>query len=182
MRGQAPAPPPGRRAITASPARRSPWARAADILIESLRLSVKREVLLLGYPLKTVLHVDVVPGVDADLVAALQSAAYNGGIGGNYQRRGQQRTVHERLEAVGGGGLGAHHLGDEARTEDAPYRLAGVVGAEGEEDAGPYALPFEQSEHARHTLKVAAQRVDIDLNGESRHYLASFSAYQAIVL
>ena len=61
--------------------------------------------------------------------------------------------------------------------------LPELSGPKEKKDTGPYPRFFEQGEHARHTLQVAAQRVDVDLNGEPRHYyLASFSAYHSIVL
>src|SRR5262249_30412132 len=61
-------------------------------------------------------------------------------------RRGQERPVEQRAEAVHLRRARAQHLGDEAAPEDPPDRLARVVGPERDEDRRGCARAVERAQ------------------------------------
>ena len=123
----------------------------------------RREV----HRLHIILPAVVVVAVDAHFGALVAHRAHHVGVAAADVRRGQQRAVEQRAEAVHRDDAGAADLPEEARAEDARDRAAGLVGPEGEEKAGRHAKFAAVGGEVGHADPRAAVGVDVNLEREA---------------
>ncbi len=116
-----------------------------------------------------VLPVDVVPGMDAAFVAGAARRAHRLGRAQADVRARQQHAIHQRAQAVVRDHRGTRHLAQKSRAEHAPQRPAGMVGSEAEQEGRAGVVRAQQRDQLRHALARAAQRVDVNLQGDRGH-------------
>jgi hypothetical protein len=92
---------------------------------------------MLGKPGEIIMPFDVIPAVDADLVATLFRLPQHAGKGCRYHGRRQERAVQHGSDAIGRRRLGAQHLSEEPLAgEDASDGLARIVRSHGKIEGG----------------------------------------------
>jgi hypothetical protein len=97
--------------------------------------------------------------------------AHVGGSAPTDVRARPQQTIHQGTKSVVRDDGGSHHLGKKAAAKDSLDRPAGVIGADAEKKTGLGAVRLQDIAQPRHTVARAAQRVDIDFEGN--HQLPS---------
>ena len=133
--------------------------------------AVERELHLPNGPRRVpmanlVLPEDVVPGMHAALVTGAQRQSHR--LRRDLADVGawQKQAVHQGAQAVVGDDRGAGNLAQEARPKGTPQRPARVIGPQAEQEGGADVGALEQAKQPGHALLRAAQRVDVDLEGD----------------
>ena len=124
-----------------------------------------------------VLPADVVPRMDADLESGIAGRAHHVAGAPSDVGSGQHGAVEQGLHAVVAHDRRAAHLAEKSRPEHAPDRAPGVIRAEREEERRVGAVLFQQQDEVGHALARAAQRVDVDLEGEQHRGPAPAGVY-----
>jgi hypothetical protein len=118
----------------------------------------------------------MVVAVDAGFVADVAHRAHDIAGATADVRTGQQRAVEQRPDAVMLDHRSPAHLADEAATEQALERAAGVIGTQREEERRVHIVLAQQLDEIRHALARPTQRIDVDFEAELHSTSARASA------
>jgi hypothetical protein len=102
--------------------------------------------------LQAILPKDVIITMEAQLMPLADHLLqqFGGQLADNW--RGQNRPAQERLQTIEAQRVGAPHFVQEAGLEDAPNRLAGVIGAKGDKEAGWHRMVSEERQQLGDTV------------------------------